>query len=313
MTHTYDDLIFLCGPLRSGTTLSRILLTQHPEITARGESDYYFDASASALRQGRDRPSDRQWFAQDLAEQRIARAQGVRPPPLAPLPDMVRALIDQERPETGRLLLTLHRHTDLAARLFPGAAFIRLRRDPRDVAISAMKMGWAGNPYRGADVWLQAEAAWREAEPLITGPKVELIFEAMTADPRSELTRVLSALGLPFDEAVLSPPLESTYSAPSPARNHAWRKRLTERAAGEIDWRVGALCDDGLYDVQPCRPSLFRRLQLEVENKAGRHSFAVRRYGRPLAYAHKLAFRLALPGRASILRRIDAIDTPHLK
>ena len=313
MTPRHDDLIFLCGPLRSGTTLTRLLLQQHPQVSTRGESDYYFDDCADALRRGSDTPEDRARFAYGLRHARIPQHQGVRPVEPAPLREMIDALLRQERPAEGRFLLTLHRHADLAATLFPEAAFVRLRRDPRDVAISAMKMGWAGNPYYGVDVWRRSERDWHAAEPLMRGPKVEIGFEEMTADPRGELGRVLEAIGLPFDEAVLAPPADSTYSAPTAGRNQAWRGALSEREAREVDWRARDVPDDGRYERRPEAPSAVRRAALLAEDKARRQAFGIGRYGLPLYAAEKATRWLNLPGREAVRRRVHAVDTTHLK
>lgn len=189
-------IVVLSGPLRSGTTLLRVLLGEHPDLHGPGESDYLFEhLSADKLASGGSQ-ADRAGMRAAIGRNRIPIAQGMEPPTPAPMAEMCAEMIERLMPRNGRLLLTLHRHADIAAMALPGAAFIRLRRDPRDVAVSAMKMGWTGTPFHGVDVWRQAEKDWLAAEPLITGPRSEVAFEAMTANPRAELTRVLQDIGL---------------------------------------------------------------------------------------------------------------------
>ncbi len=312
----YSDLIFLCGPLRSGTTLTRLLLQQHSQISTRGESDYYFDESAAALRAGDDSPAARDRFAEDLATQRITRDQNVTPPPVGPLRGMIESLLEQERPAGGgRLLLTLHRHADLAAELFPKARFIRLRRDPRDVAVSAMKMGWSGNPYHGVDVWRISERHWQAAIPKLAEEQVtDLSFESLVNAPEVSLRRVLEELDLPFEEAVLTPS-GSTYSAPSGSRAKAWQSTLTEREAAEINAKLGALAENAGYDCsERRRPSPLRKLALRLGNRFGIWRHDVSRYG-PRLFAEKLlAHRMGSGSyRRSIGERIQARDRLFLK
>ena len=306
-------VVVLCGSLRAGTTLLRVLLGRHPELTGRGENDYLFERTDLRMIRGGGTQAEREALRSHVAVNRIPKSQGVVPPALAPIPDMIAQMIEAAMPTEGRLLLTLHRHADLAAAALPGAAFVRLRRDPRDVAISAMKMGWAGNPFYGVDSWRQAERDWYSAEPLIAGPRSEIAFEAMTADPRGELSRVLGEIGLPFHEAVLTPHQASTYAPPSPERNYAWRGVLSEREAREIDWRIRDVPDDGLYDRRPLEPGTLRRLALMAQSKAGRHAFHARRYGLGLHIAKVATARLPIPGRAAVRERVNAIDTAHLK
>ena len=316
MTHLNElasRIIVLHGPLRSGTTLLRLLLGEHPQVTGGGENDYLFETAGGTSLVDGGSDAEREALHRAVAANRIPREQGIVPPDLKPVPDMIEDMIAQSMPAEGRLLLTLHRHTDRAAALLPGAAFVRLRRDPRDVAISSMKMGWAGNPYYGVDVWRQAERDWANAVTRIEGPVTELSFEALTAAPRDVLRRVLPDIGLPFDEAVLTPPSDSTYSAPTGGRSQAWKRTLTKREAGEIDWRARDVPDDGYYDRAPRQPSAMRRLQLFYENKTGRQAFAVRRYGLPLWLAEHATRRLPLPGRNRVRTLRTAIDIRHLK
>lgn len=306
-------IVVLCGSLRAGTTLLRILLGRHADLTGRGESDYLFEKATPAILAGGGTAEERAALTANIANHRIPRAQNVTPPTEAPVASMIAQMLTEAMPAEGRLLLTLHRHADVAAAALPGAAFIRLRRDPRDVAISSMKMGWAGNPYYGVDVWRQAERDWYAAEPFITGPQTQIAFEAMTADPKGELSRVLGDIGLSFDDAVLQPEEGSTYGPPSPDRNYAWKGVLSAVEAAELDWRISDVPDDGFYDRSPAEPGAMRKAQLFLANKAGRQAFAIDRFGLPLQLASLATRRLPIPGGRVVQRRIDAVNIAHLK
>lgn len=306
-------IVVLCGSLRAGTTLLRLLLGRHPELTGRGESDYLFEKASAAMLAGGGTAEERAVLRANIAEHRIPRAQKVTPPTEAPVKDMIAQMLAEAMPDEGRLLLTLHRHADVAAAALPGAAFIRLRRDPRDVAISSMKMGWSGNPYYGVDVWRQAERDWYAAEPLLAGPKTQIAFEAMTQDPKGELSRVLREIGLPFDDAVLTPHEGSTYSPPTADRNYAWKSTLPASEAAEIDWRIKDVPDDGFYERSPSEPTAARKASLFMASKVGQHKFAIDRYGLPLHLASLATRKLHLPGARAVRRRQDKVTIAHLK
>ncbi|MDZ7627639.1 MAG: sulfotransferase [Parvularculaceae bacterium] len=38
-----DDIVFICGALRSGTTLLRIMVNHHPQLSNPGEMDFLFE------------------------------------------------------------------------------------------------------------------------------------------------------------------------------------------------------------------------------------------------------------------------------
>ncbi|MBB4658924.1 sulfotransferase family protein [Parvularcula dongshanensis] len=318
MTPDYGPrLLILCGALRSGTTLLRLMLGQHPQLLGRGESDFLFDGiSPQALRTG-GTPDEQAAFAHNLATARSTKLQGVTPPGPGPIRQMMEAVLAQEMPQDGLLLLTLHRHFDIAAHAFPNARFVHLVRDPRDVALSSMRMGWAGNAYHGVGVWLQAEQDWQKAKSHLdagNGTYAELTFEDLTSAPESALRSVLQKVDLPFHEAVLTPPGSSTYSAPKANRIKTWQNELSPQEAAEINWRLREIPDDERYDRKTTlKPSPLRALQLGLESKIGRQRFAIDRYGLPLWTAEHVARRLRLPNHARLMDRIEAINIKLLK
>ena len=311
--HAQERVIVLCGSLRAGTTLLRLMLGEHPRIAGTGENDYLFDGLDAAQIGSGGTDAERAAFRARIIEDRVPKQQNVTPPAIRPVHEMASAMIDEIMPEAGFLLLTLHRHFDLAAQILPNARFLRLTRDPRDVALSAKRMGWAGNPFYGVDAWRDSARDWAAAAPHVRGPVTTLRFEDLTAAPEDSMVRVFDELDLPFDRAVLSPPDTSTYSAPHAGRAAAWRGELTEAQAAEIDWRCRDLPDEG-YERHPEKPSVLRLIALGLGHKMGRASFGIGRYGLPLWAAQILSRRLPAPALARDVRqRVDRIDTLHLK
>ena len=93
-------------------------------------------------------------------------------------------MIGQARKTPGsRPVLVLHRHADKALTLLPDAKVIHLMRDPRDVARSAIGMGWAGNVFHGSPAMVATEA-WAAATTSYPGVVHEGRYGDLVALPR---------------------------------------------------------------------------------------------------------------------------------
>ena len=55
---------------------------------------------------------------------------------------------------------SVHRHFDRLRHLFPGARYVHIVRDPRDVARSWIDFGWQGNGWACGRAWAELEALW---------------------------------------------------------------------------------------------------------------------------------------------------------
>ncbi|GGY40333.1 sulfotransferase family protein [Parvularcula lutaonensis] len=305
--------IVLCGSLRAGTTMLRLMLGRHPLVEGLGESDFLFDGAPI---DNEATPERIEWFRHRSVDRRPARCLGFRPPTGERYVDMLNDLIAQHRIGRDHLLITLHRHFDIAARMLPNAFFIRLQRDPRDVALSAVPMGWGGIPYFGLDVWMQAERDWLRAKDHIPEERRAFIrYEDLVRDPRGELSRVLDAAGLPFDKAVLAPGDNTTYAAPKPREHEAFRRKLSEREIREINARLAWLPEDYGYNLSPAEsPSAIRSLELRALKIAGIFKWRLDRYGLGLTLADVAGRKLGLKGlEAKARREMRVIDAAHLK
>src|SRR5690242_9279390 len=129
--------VFLVGAERSGTTLLRLMLDHHPEIAFLHEFEVAvltmparggFPTREALLAFLRTHRSPR--FVFDVDERLDA-------------PALLRAMLEQKRTRDRkpRLGATCHVHFDRLLRLWPEASFIKLVRDPRDVARSSIGMG----------------------------------------------------------------------------------------------------------------------------------------------------------------------------
>ncbi|MCQ8184339.1 sulfotransferase family protein [Parvularcula maris] len=304
--------IVLCGSLRAGTTLLRLLIGQHSQVHGQGESDFLFDG---APEEGGGTAEELKTFFDKVAASRSTKAQGITPSPGKTYEEMLDDLLGQHRTEGKRLLITTHRHHDVAAKFLPNAVFVRLQRDPRDVALSAKAMGWGGVPYRSVSCWIDSEASWLAAEPHLTSERQVFVrYEDLTGDPEKEMRRILEAVGLPFEEAVLVPS-GSTYSAPKPRAPEQFRTRLTEREIAEINSRVALSSESYGYDLTPAyAPKGIRKAQLTVEGSARQFAFAAKRYGFVTQLASVLGRKLKLGFLSDYAQpRIQKKVVEHLK
>ena len=137
-------LIFVCGALRSGSSLTHLMLDSHPQIKNPGEFDFLFD-----------KITDEGVFPQIneyhewLSSHRIFMSKSLVIDKMLSFPELIDSFINQLNESEHLLALNVHRGFDRIHYLFPNAKYIHLIRDPRDVARSSIGMGWAGNVYYG--------------------------------------------------------------------------------------------------------------------------------------------------------------------
>ncbi len=96
-------------------------------------------------------------------------------------------------------------HVDLLADVFPGARFVELVRDGRDVALSMITMPWGDN-----NVWT-AGVRWahciREGERQRAKRPDEVLlvrYEDLVTEPAEQLQRVSDFLGMEYDDEMLA-------------------------------------------------------------------------------------------------------------
>jgi len=98
---------------------------------------------------------------------------------------------------------------DAIASLLPGAQVIWCRRDVRDVAISCFfqqfQTGapWAGNIKHILHYEQMYNRLMRHWQQVLALPILQLQYEALVAEPREQVSRVLNFLGLPWEEQCL--------------------------------------------------------------------------------------------------------------
>lgn len=290
--------IFVFGALRSGTTLMRLMLKNHPAIQSPGEADFLFDHIT--------RDGDGWRYDIDaLKRDRIFRAKNIDLPEAVQGVDLARAMVEAMAASApGQLSLNIHRNAPKMAAVFPEAQIIHLMRDPRDVARSSIGMGWAGNSYYGVEHWIGTEQGWDHA----TYPDAQVLdvrFETLMGNLEPELSRICEFLGLEFAPQMLKYYENSTYGPPNPGIAQKWREKASAREIALIEGRVGALLEARGYEPAgaPATPGGIEKLRLSAQNRLKRWRHNIDRYGAGLFFGHHAA---KLLGLKTVAQRLDA-------
>jgi len=308
------EVSFLIGAERSGTTLLRLALNAHSQIAWAREFEYAVD------RVGADGSyPDLSDYLEWLATHRIFQSSGYQIGEGLSYPALVRSFLEQQRTSEGKRLVgaTVHRHFDRCLRIWPDARFIHLVRDPRDVARSALRMGWAGNTWKAVDQWLEAERLWERMRTLIPPHRrIDLRYESFARRPEEELRRLCGFLGLPYESRMLEFHRWSSYRRPDPALIDQWKRKASAREIAWVEIRAGEQMARLGYERSgpaPKPPGSLQRAALSIHDYWKRVLFRVRRNGFGLFVADWAVRRLGVRSWQNALRlRINAVEAKHL-
>ncbi|MEZ5896129.1 MAG: sulfotransferase [Parvularculaceae bacterium] len=307
-----NDLVFVCGALRSGTTLLRLMINHHPLLDNPGEMDFLFE--------GPDEESDGALahYRREVSLNRVFRSTGLRIDEALSYPDLIRSFVGQLRRPGQRLSINIHRNFHRIPAIFPDARYVHLLRDPRDVAKSAIGMGWAGNVFHGVDHWIFSERDFEELSRQVRSQQVHTLKnEDLIVDPTGALTALCEFLGVGFDSAMLDYPAHTTYSAPDPSLTEQWRRNLSVREIALVEGKVAPLLGPRGYAASGgviVAPNGFEKFRLRQDNRLGRLRFSIRRYGAALTLAELLSRLIPISGfREAVRRRVERKTITHLK
>jgi len=306
--------VFIVGALRSGTTLLRLMIDHHPEICVFGEFEY----AVRWIEDGRLPALSR--YYRKLGMDRVFRAHGLTIDPELDYRRLVQGFLREASAPSGKPIVggAIHSNFHELPSLFPGARFIHLLRDPRDVSRSCIGMGWVGHSYFGTQYWLEPVKRWKALEPsLEPHQKHVLKYEDLIGDPVGELTKICEFLAVPFDPAMLEYPKDSTYSAPDPSLVNQWRRKLSDEEVTWIESQCAPLMKEVGYEpvnLAPRSPTTVETLRLSLENRAKRMRRNVDRYGLPLYVSWQVTKRVPSgPLERWVLRKVQSVDIARLK
>lgn len=200
-----EQVIFVEGAPRSGTTLLVSMLATHPQIAGTVAESHLFDQGVDALFANHQRQARYEGFLSNYVS-------------AACLTDLVRDLCDgvlgemraQVKPGAGRIVekTPAPRHDsrrviERKLAVYPDATYVHVVRQKDGVVRSLMRAPWTDVTEAEAEEW------WRESVEGIRetcaqpGARyVEITYEALAAEPVETVAAVLRDLGLEVDDAV---------------------------------------------------------------------------------------------------------------
>jgi hypothetical protein len=161
---------------------------------------------------------------------------------------------------------------DLIAEVLPGARFVHVVRDGRDVAVSlvAARRSWsdyggsriAATVREAAEAWAAGIQKGELARAALGRRLLEIRYEEIHADRRAAFRRLFDHCGMPYDEGLLERALELTdfKHLPEPhgeghlyrgGRVGDWRPSLGLAQAWRFDRAAGATLRDTGYEGDP--------------------------------------------------------------
>lgn len=301
------------GALRSGTTMLRLMLDMHPNLSCPGETDFLFDYASPTA--GGDVTIDAEALGRDWIYDANPATLNTDLSGRAAILDM----IEQMRTDNSQVVvLMLHRKLETSLKLFPEAPVLHMLRDPRDVARSSIGMGWAGTVYHGVRHWIRTEREWDRAAA--ANPNMitqDLKYETLIAEPEAELRRMAEFFGVGFVPEMLQYHTGSTYTPPDLSLVEQWKRKQTPQEIGLVEGALGDLLNARGYAPSghdPVIPDGREKLRLWVTHKKATTRMRIERYGFRDPFLVRMARTLNAPqlGYAA-QRRIDLKRTAHLK
>lgn len=296
MGHSTDDMIrepiFLVGSERSGSTLLRLMLDHHPRIAFYSEFPFPVEKIGD---DGTFPPLDA--YHKWVASHWMFSASGLTLDTSLDYPKLVNSFLEQKRRRDGKQLVgaTVHWHFDRLRHVWPDARYIHILRDGRDVARSCIRMGWAGNVWMGSETWIEAERSWTTLlKQLPESRYCEVRYEELIGHPRENLEAICGFIRVPFDEAMLSFPDDSTYDLPDTKLVFQWKEKAPVEEIRLAEARIGDLLVErgyALSGLPKLEPSRLRIRKLQLQDRWARRLFRVRRYGLSLTALSALSRR----------------------
>jgi Sulfotransferase family len=228
---------FVVGVSRSGTTLLRLMLDAHPDLTIPAETHFVpmvANAVDRAIEEGeptevvRERAMETmtghpRWgdFRLDEAD---VRARMERHDPLS-AGDAIRSFYEacaalEGKPRWGDKSPPYTYKAGRIQQALPEAVFIHIIRDGRDVALSLSEVSWGPDDITvAAEKWAsELRKARKRAKNLVGGTYMEIHYEDLVTNPEPVLRKVADFAGLPWSDEMLNYP-----------------ERAAERMRGEME------------------------------------------------------------------------------
>ena len=258
--------------------LLHLMLGSHPEISNPGEADFILDLVDDAGNYP-DMREYRNW----LSLNRIFNAMKLNADETLSYPELMQSFLQQLIGTKALLTLNIHRNFQRIPDIFPGARYIHLLRDPRDVARSCIGMGWVGHVYYGIDIWIDAERSWDQLKSTLDSTQYfEVRYEELIENTELALTSLCEFLGVEYSVHMMDYAEQSTYDLPDQRLIYQWKTKYSERELCLVEGKAGEMLVKRGYEpsgFSPTTADKYELLTLALQNKLYRIRFSVKAYG----------------------------------
>lgn len=296
-----DKPVFVVGCDRSGTTLLGLLLNQSPDLYMTLESGFIPDLYRKREVYENFSDAKHRWYLIrdlqtaratsrtsafsifDLTDDQAENVLSLTAP--TDYAGAVSALFRSTAEKNGkarwgnktpRYVL----HLKLLAELFPGAAFIHIIRDPRDVARSIMKAGWTSSLEQAAGMWRKRVGKGIEGRSLGKDRYYELKYESLLSNPERVLKQLYDWLDIEYPGDVLESYREDGYRVKKEhrelhklvgkpidkSRAFAWKRTMSKADIAEVEHLNRTLIRELNYEESKLSVPVTRRLKRASHN-----------------------------------------------
>ena len=292
VSHTPSEArpFFVLGAQRSGTTMLRLMLNNHPRLAVPHETVFITQFFRKLPQYGDLAQAEnmRRLLDEIAAHTLVVRGE------LIPDKDAVLARQPRTYAELIDAIMTCYAEArgkarwgdktpyytpdmDILHAIFPKAKFVQILRDGRDVALSQRKIEWCStNSFRLAQDWTWKTTLCHKLGRVL-GPEhyLEIRYEELVRDPRAVLTQVCDFLRESFDEQMLHyhetaknvVPGESlkwhqnSVRAPDASKIFAWKDSLPESDRIIFEEIAGDTLEYFGYERASVTPTLMTKLK----------------------------------------------------
>lgn len=287
---------FLVGAHRSGTTLLGLILDSHPDLAWF----HHFEWIVKYI------TSDGTWPSVEtyrllLAEDFQYRVWNLTINPHSKsYPEVLNDFLEQRKQRDRKQFsgATIHTRYFELAKIWPNARFIHIVRDPRDVALSTIKLHWAGNGWGAAKRWKAAELEWnRLCEIVPEDSRMVITFEDLVAEPVVTLKRITHFLGIAYTDQMFSYTEHTPYGYPDASMAFKWRQKMSSQDIEMIEASLGDLLAARGYESVGSRQkaSALKKASWYAGDRFIKFNYRVSYYGFGLWAAQFFAKRLGYP------------------
>ena len=269
--------LFIGACPRSGTTLLRAMLDNHPELAMPHETDFvrplwWQRARFGDLEDPANRRRVAEWIFTEkrhrsarLLEGRMTRAEAIRRVAAAPptVGSIVQACLQLRadadgKPRWGDKRPSYSGFVGELFAMFPDAQYINLVRDPRGAVASQLGMKWDAPEVAVAAATARWEAAVHRtdhfARRLRPDQFLDVRYEDLVSDPHAVLERICAFAGLPAGDAIETMVIADRRGRFGPAHRRLaepvnavsverWRERLDPRQVKLVEAATAPLLD----------------------------------------------------------------------